>query len=162
MSNLGIQPTRDNSNGDEDPVVNLLSINSNAFIICDSDRASMGSDLKERVKRIKKQASALNVPVWILKAREIENYYPGRALQQAYSKKDTLPDPEQFDSFFKKSRSKDISYSEKYLGNKSLHRYKTDLANRVIPYLTKEMMVKRFDWATQMLKLIKRIECWNS
>lgn len=162
LSNLGIEPTRGNTFGAEDPVVNLLSINSNAFIICDSDRASMGAELKERVKRIKKQASALNVPVWILKAREIENYYPGQALQQAYSKSDTIPDPEQFDSFFKKSRSKDISYSEKYLGNKSLHRYKTDLANRVIPYLTKDMMEKRFDWAVQMSKLIEHIKRWNS
>ena len=162
LSNLGIAPTRDNTHGAEDPVVNLLSINSNAFIICDSDRASMGAELKERVKRIKKQASALNVPVWILKAREIENYYPGQALQQAYGKTDALPDPKQFDSFFKKIRSKGDSYSEKYLGNKSLHRYKTDLANRVIPYLTKEMMEKRFDWAAQMPKLIEHIKRWNS
>ena len=104
----------------------------------------------------------MNVPVWILKAREIENYYPGQALQQAYGKTDALPDPKQFDSFFKKIRSKGDSYSEKYLGNKSLHRYKTDLANRVIPYLTKEMMEKRFDWAAQMPKLIEHIKRWNS
>ena len=142
-------------------IVNLLAINSNAFIICDSDRRSVGAELKKRVKRIREEASALDIPVWILKAREIENYYPGEALQQAYRKEKMLPDPERFESFFKKVRGKELSYSEKYLGNKSLHRYKTDLANRVVPYLSKEMMENRFDWNSQMSSLIECIKRWN-
>ena len=86
----------------------------------------------------------MDIPVWILKAREIENYYPGKALQQAYRKEKMLPDPERFESFFKTSREKGPSYSEKHLNNKSLHHYKTDLANRVVPYLSKEMMESDF------------------
>ena len=142
LSNLGISSTLDQV--PEDHFVNLLAINSNAFIICDSDRRSTETELKKRVKRIQEEASVLGIPVWILKAREIENYYPGEALQQAYRKEKMLPDPEQFESFFKTSREKKLSYSEKHLNNKSLHHYKTDLANRVSPCLTREMMEKRF------------------
>ena len=161
LSNLGIASTLNNDQALEDPFVNLLAINSNAFIICDSDRRSVGAELKKRVKRIREEASVLDVPVWILKAREIENYYPGEALQQAYRKEKMLPDPERFESFFKTSREKGPSYSEKHLSNKSLHHYKTDLANRVTPYLTREMMEKRFDWLEQMPKLIECIKHWN-
>ena len=161
LSNLGIASTLNIDQTLEDRFVNLLAINSNAFIICDSDKYTAGADLKKRVKRIRKEAAILNIPVWILKAREIENYYPGIALQQAYKKAKALPDPGQFDHFFKSSSSKGTSYSERYLSNKSLHRYKTDLANRVLPYLTKEMMETRFDWARQMLELTECIKRWN-
>ena len=160
LSNLGITSTLDQV--PEDNFVNLLAINSNAFIICDSDKHSVGTELKKRVKRIREEASVLGIPVWILKAREIENYYPGEALQQAYSKEKILPDPEQFESFFKRSREKKLSYSEKYLNNKSLHHYKTDLANRVTPCLNREMMEKRFDWLERMPELIECIKRWNS
>ena len=161
LSNLGIASTLNNNQVLEDPFVNLMAINSNAFIICDSDKHTVGVELKKRVKRIREEAAALNIPVWILKAREIENYYPGEALQQAYSKEKMLPDPEQFESFFKKSKEKQLSYSEKHLNNKSLHHYKTDLANRVAPYLTKKMMEKRFDWLERMPELIECIKRWN-
>ena len=162
LSNLRITSTLNNGQALEDPFVNLLAINSNAFIICDSDRRSVGAELKKRVKRIREEASSLDIPVWILKAREIENYYPGEALQQAYRKEKVLPDPERFESFFKTSREKGPSYSEKHLNNKSLHHYKTDLANRVTPYLTRGMMEKRFDWLERMPELIECIKRWNS
>ncbi|KEO84278.1 ATP-dependent nuclease [Tumebacillus flagellatus] len=69
--------------------INIFRTSRYAVIVCDSDKANEDSELKERVKNIKKKVSELTVKidghdrslsdfvyVWVTKGREIENYIP--------------------------------------------------------------------------------------
>ena len=143
----------------DDELINLLRINPNVVVVCDSDRASRGAKLKPRVCRIRDEVGAApSGHVWITGAREIENYLPGAVLGEALSKA-SVPDPEQFESFFPRERSQRPSYVERKLNGK--HQDKVALASLVAPHMTREMMSARFDWREQMAKIVERIESWN-
>jgi hypothetical protein len=73
--------------------------------------------------------------------------------------KASVPDPEQFESFFPRARSRRQSYIEGSLKGK--HQDTVELASLVAPHMTGEMMRSRFDWREQMAKLVERIESWN-
>ena len=76
-----------------DELANLLRINHNFVVVCDSDRESEDSDLKLRVTRIREEVEAIEgAHIWITEAREIENYLPGSVLAKA-SDSPQLPDP---------------------------------------------------------------------
>lgn len=140
-------------------LANLLQVNPNVVVVCDSDRAFKGAALKDRVRRIRDEVARLpDAHIWITGAREIENYVPGAVLGQALSKPH-LPDPGQFESFFPRARSRRQSYVEGLLKEK--HRDKMDLAISVAPHMTRAMMESRFDWREQMEKIVECIESWN-
>ena len=143
----------------DEKLANLLKVNPNIVVVCDSDRASRGAKLKPRVRRIRDEVGAMaSGHVWITDAREIENYLPGAVLGEALSKS-PLPDPEQFESFFPRARSRRPSYVEGRLNGK--HQDKVELASLVAPHMTGELMRLRFDWSEQMAKVVRCIKSWN-
>ena len=140
-------------------LANLLQVNPNVLVICDSDRASRRAPLKQRVRRIRDEVGRTpGGQVWITVAREIENYVPGVALGKALNRS-PFPDPEQFESFFPRARSPRPSYVERRLNGK--HQDKVELASLVAPHMTLEVMRSRFDWQEQMARIVERIESWN-
>ena len=137
---------------EETELANLFRVNPNIVVMCDGDRASENSPIKDRVERIRKEVE--NIPgahIWITDAREIENYLPGSVLEKALDLP-SLPDPEQYDSFLETSET---SMSRKHFD-------KMRLATRSVPYMTKDMMVGRFDWEDQMREIVARIKSWNT
>jgi putative ATP-dependent endonuclease of OLD family len=148
----------------EEEFVNLLQINSNLILVCDGDRTAetgTGSRLKERVRKIKKQVESVknNSYIWITEAKEIENYLPGELLVGEQDGK--LKDPGQYERFFPAKKSeKGSSYLESQMGLKSID--KMELALKIAPRMTKEMMIPRFDIEKQITAIVDKIALWNA
>ena len=144
---------------EETELANLLRVNPNIVVVCDGDRDSEKSRIKGRVKRIR--AEVKNIPaghIWITEAREIENYIPGSVLGQALGVR-SLPNPEQYESFFPRKAVSGQSYLEARVRGK--HVDKMDLAMQSILHMTKDSMAGRFDWEDQIEKIVGRIRSWN-
>ena len=134
---------------EETELANLFRVNPNIVVMCDGDRASEDSSIKDRVERIRVEVESIpGAHIWITTAREIENYLPGSVLEEALGLS-SLPDPEQYDSFLETSMSRK-------------HFDKMHLATRSAPYMTKDIMAGRFDWEDQMRKIVDRIASWNT
>ena len=142
-------------------LVNLFKINPNVVVVCDSDRTSRtgaGSKLKGRTQRIKSEIGKIeDACCWITEPKEIEHYLPGAVLAQVFGK-DKLPDPQPYKPFFAYAKRK--SYLETTLKRKTVD--KVELALKACPLMTKEQMAQRFDWASQMEKLVSHIARWNA
>lgn len=144
---------------------NLFNINHNVAVICDSDKTSQRSHLKPRVIKIREELAKIEGGfLWIFDAREIENYYPAAALSQIdkFQSIKSIADVGQYEPFFPKKRDREISYSERVLMDANLNQEKVELALSIAQVLTKEMMQGRFDWQTQINKLVDTIRRWNS
>lgn len=149
--------------GADEELANLFMVNPNV-VVCDGDRSSIRSRLKDRARRIRKEVEKTPAGhIWITRAREIENYLPGSVLKFAAKelewKVSSLPDPGQFESFFPRKRSSQESYIEQNLNRRHVDKMKLAMAN--VPHMSKELMESRFDWSEEMAKVVERIESWN-
>jgi len=155
LAQIEFQPSEE-----ETELANLFRVNPNIVVVCDGDRASEDSHLKDRVERISKEVE--NIPgahIWITEAREIENYLPGSVLEKALDLP-SLPDPEQYEGFFPRTEASDKSYLEANMSRK--HYDKMRLATQSAPHMTKDIMAGRFDWEDQMRGIVDRIKSWNT
>lgn len=143
----------------EQELINLFRVNSNIVVICDGDRTSPDSRVKDRVRRIR--AEVLQIPrahIWVTGAREIENYLPGSTIAKALGL-GSLPDPGQYEQFFPRKGSPAGSYLEAKIGRKSID--KVDLAILSAPHTSRDLMTQRWDWEKEVEKIADRIESWN-
>ena len=141
------------SSEEETELANLFRVNPNIIVMCDGDRASDNSPIKDRVERIRKEVE--NIPgayIWITAAREIESYLPGSVLEKALDLP-SLPDPEQYKPF-------KLYLEANNKGQK--HFDKMHLAMQSARHMTKDIMVGRFDWEGQMGEIVDRITSWNA
>ena len=144
----------------ETGLVNLLRVNPNIVVVCDGDRASKTSRIKDRVRRIR--AEVEDIPgghIWITEGREIENYIPGSVLGKALDLP-SLRNPQQYESFFFRKAEPSQSYFEASLGRKEHD--KVELALQSASHMTKDIMSDRFDWKEQVEKIVDRINSWNA
>ncbi|MYH27987.1 MAG: ATP-binding protein [Acidobacteria bacterium] len=143
----------------DEELANLLQVNPNVVIVCDSDRSFRPDTLKQRVRRIREEVERIpGGHIWVTRAREIENYLPAGVLEQALGES-SLPDPGQFESFFPRKRARLKTYIEAHL--KRRHLDKMELASLSVAHMTRKLMESRFDWNQQMAKIVERIESWN-
>lgn len=142
-------------------LANLLRVNPNVVVICDSDRKTAEDGLKDRVQRICEEVK--NIPrshAWITEAKEIENYLPGSVLSKIFSS-EVLPDPKQYEPVLPRSSDTETkSYLEKHTKRKTYE--KMDLAIQTVPHLTKDLLLTRFDLSKEINAIIDRIASWNS
>lgn len=142
-------------------LINLLKINPNAIVVSDSDKKSKPQHLKPRVRRIRDEFAMLDAERslhWILEAREIENYLTGDLIKRVVEHPaPKLPDPEQFQSFFRKEG--ETSYLEKSLKRKTFD--KSDLAALATSQMKTEDIQGRFDLDSTIQKVISIIGVWN-
>ena len=54
--------------------INVLAVNAKAFFIMDSDKSTIRGHLAKRKKHIIDKLDEKNIPYWVTKGREIENY----------------------------------------------------------------------------------------
>ncbi|PPU91325.1 ATP-dependent nuclease [Xanthomonas albilineans] len=144
-----------------DGFVNLIPLNRNVALICDSDRSSKFTRLKPRVKKAQHAIGEIpDAVIWITAGREIESYLPGSVLSAALGKPSAV-DPDQYELFFPstKKAAKGNSYLEDKLGLKTID--KVELALSARPHMTKEVMETRLDWTNQMTVLTNAIHKWN-
>lgn len=144
-------------------LIQLLRLNRNAALVCDSDRSSKGAALKPRV--IKAQEEIAKLPggyMWVTAGKEIETYLPGSVVGKALGMKADPVDPAQFELFFpsaSKSKKGD-SYVEAKLNRASIDKVELALASR--EHTTSTNMGTRFDWTERMKALVGTIEKWNA
>ncbi len=140
-------------------LVNLMRINPNHSIICDSDRIGDGDDqpLKKRVQRIVEEFKDKLNPLWVTKAKEVENYIPGEVWSKVFDKSD-IPDPQLNERFFP-AKSGGTSYVENHM--KSFGS-KVDRARQAVEHMTLENMSSRGDLKESIERIISAIEKWNS
>jgi hypothetical protein len=142
--------------------INLLRVNHNVIVVCDSDRSSpsgRGAGLKDRVIRIKRDLKEVpGALLWVTAAKEIENYLTEEALRKFFQKP-SLPAPGQYAHFFPSKRLSGPSYIEEYLGLKSVD--KTEMASGISEHLSADHLASRFDLVPAVTKIIERIRAWN-
>lgn len=149
----------------EAELVNLFRVNPNIIVVCDGDRTAKsgeGSRIKDRVRRISSEVQEIpGAHIWVTGAKEIENYLPGQVLSNAF-KIETVPDPGQHERFFpsEDAANKHHSFSETHLKRRTID--KMDLAVQTAPYMTKELLLERFDLADEIKAIIEAIRRWNS
>ncbi|WLA11597.1 AAA family ATPase [Xanthomonas translucens] len=146
----------------DDGLVNLIPLNRNVALVCDSDRTRKNGPLKPRVLKAKAAIDDIpNALMWVTAGKEIESYLPGSVIGAALGL-GARADPGQFDLFFP-SQSKSSagkSYVEVALGLNAVD--KVNLALSAREHVTVDVMAERLDWKEKMDKLVKVIQKWNA
>lgn len=131
-------------------LINVLLTNRNAAIVIDSDKKSAHSRINDTKKRIQQEFQNANSFCWITQGKEIENYVPNIAIEQALEKKikgqcgqyDLFPDY--------------IGALYPTFGNE-----KVLFAQKVCKFITPQNSANLLDLKSQVEKLIKTIQKWN-
>ena len=140
-------------------LANLLRINPNVVVVCDSDRPRKGAQLKKRVNRVKNEVRQIRgAHIWITQAREIENYIPGSVLARAFERR-KLPDPEQYEKFFSMKGSLDDTYVGTNIRRHNID--KVELAALCVKHMDREAMTPRFDWEKEVEEIVRKIRLWK-
>lgn len=154
---------RDPLDPNPESLIQLLTLNRNAALVCDSDRTHKGASLKPRVLRAKEEIAKLpHGFLWVTAGKEIETYLPGQVIGKALGMENLPPDPLQFELFFpsaKKSKN-GSSYTESKLGRTSIDKVELALASR--EHTEKLGISARLDWRDRMQDLIDTISKWNA
>ena len=144
----------------EDDLANLLRVNPNIVVVCDGDRQTKGSRIRNRVRRIRKEVQDIpNAHIWITEAREIENYLPGSILEKVLGLR-SIPDPGQYESFFPRKGESNQSYVEAKINRRNVDKMELTLSS--VPHMTKDTMAGRFDWEAGMKMIVDCITSWNT
>ncbi len=133
----------------------ILNANRNALIIMDSDKRNRQSRINETKRRIEKEFKALNSLCWITKGREIENYIASKCVDEFFDLKGTS----QVDQFTKFYNHLETCGVENGIGWATK---KPQLAEHLIPFMTKENMKGILDIDKQMNEICLTIKRWNS
>jgi predicted ATP-dependent endonuclease of OLD family len=143
----------------EDPdeverAIAIFNVNRNAIVLNDSDRQTSRSRLKKTVIRLRTELEGRERAMcFISEGREIENYLPIEAVNQAFGK-------ENIRSINKFEKADDyISYLRLVTGQKTLN--KLSLAEKLAPYIKRSQLDQTHNLKSSMRKIISIIESWN-
>lgn len=138
------------ADNEQKELLNVLITNRNAAIIMDSDKRSNHSHINDTKKRVREEFEKYQAFCWVTQGKEIENYIPYLAIEQAYHK--TLDRQcgqyELFQEYMKQIYS-------------HFSREKVLFAQAVCPYISMENSSSILDLKKQMEKLIETIRKWN-
>ena len=130
----------------------ILRANRNLVLLMDSDKDSAEKELNDTKKRILTEIQDANGMTWVTAGREIENYLPVNAIRELYGNQSLLG-------------AKQYTKLPDYLKQASLETgkdfVKTSFAEKILPLLTKEDLVKVLDLDEKMKSVCTRIGEWN-
>lgn len=132
-------------------LVNILLTNRNAAIVIDSDKRARNTPINDTKKRIVKEFGKYNAFYWITQGKEIENYLPREAIEEAYGKEIS-------------SQCKRYELFPKYI-EEVIPRFsgmKVEVANKIVPFITVENSSEILDLRKQVEVLYATIKKWNS
>lgn len=143
----------------EQELVNLLLVNPNIVVICDSDRTSKTDNLKPRVQRIESELKQVpGAVLWITEPKEIEGYLSGELLTKALELGVSVRAPKQYEVIFPSKSKSSKSYVESVLKLKGMDKIQL-AAKCAIAELSD--LDEQFDWLDRMKSVLKAIERWN-
>ncbi|MDL5365403.1 ATP-binding protein [Xanthomonas sp. NCPPB 2654] len=144
-------------------LIQLIRLNRNAALICDSDKSSKGSALKPRVLKAQEEVAKLRDGyMWVTAGKEIETYLPGSVIGSALRLSAVPDDPAQFEIFFPSASKskKGTSYVEAKLNRANIDKVELALVSR--EHTTTAIMRGRFDWIVRMRELTDTVQKWNN
>jgi len=133
--------------------VQVLTINRNAMIMLDSDLRSEERVLPETKSRIVAEFGRLDGIAWVTAGKEIENYLPEPVLSQVVGV--TVPAVSATDTVWEVLNQVRQGLGEKY------KRAKMELAEAVVPHLTRDLLESRLDLAQALPRVCDQIARWN-
>lgn len=131
-------------------LISVIKTNRNAVIVMDSDKRNRNARLNDTKKRIIAEFDALGMMSWVTKGKEIENYIPKTAIEEALevSLKAQCGQYELFPGYIEK-------YYRGFTGKK------VRFARGVVDHMTEENMVGMMDVKKRVMELGERITEWN-
>lgn len=145
----------------DDELVNLLHVNPNVIVVCDSDKDAAGKHLKPRVRRIRDEIEKIpGALIWVTECKEIENYLPGEVIGRALELARMPRSPGQYEAFYPAEKRTGNSYLESECDRSAYD--KIDLAIAARSFMTLSAMSGRFDWTERMRQVVETIRRWNA
>lgn len=131
-------------------LISVIKTNRNAVIVMDSDKRNRNARLNDTKKRIIAEFDALGMMSWVTKGKEIENYIPKTAIEEALevSLKAQCGQYELFPGYIEK-------YYRGFTGKK------VRFARCVVDHTTEENMAGMMDVKKRVTELGERIVEWN-
>lgn len=131
-------------------LISVIKTNRNAVIVMDSDKRNRNAQLNDTKKRIIAEFDALGMMSWVTKGKEIENYIPKTAIEEALevSLKAQCGQYELFPGYIEK-------YYRGFTGKK------VRFARCVVDHMTEENMAGMMDVKKRVTELGGRIAEWN-
>lgn len=131
-------------------LISVIKTNRNAVIVMDSDKRNRNARLNDTKKRIIAEFDALGMMSWVTKGKEIENYIPKTAIEEALevSLKAQCGQYELFPGYIEK-------YYRGFTGEK------VRFARCVVDHMTEENMAGMMDVKKRVTELGERIVEWN-
>ena len=131
-------------------LISVIKTNRNAVIVMDSDKRNRNARLNDTKKRIIAEFDALGMMSWVTKGKEIENYIPKTAIEEALevSLKAQCGQYELFPGYIEK-------YYRGFTGKK------VRFARCVVYHMTEENMAGMMDVKKRVTELGERIVEWN-
>lgn len=131
-------------------LISVIKTNRNAVIVMDSDKRNRNAQLNDTKKRIIAEFDALGMMSWVTKGKEIENYIPKTAIEEALevSLKAQCGQYELFPGYIEK-------YYRGFTGKK------VRFARCVVDHMTEENMAGMMDVKKRVTELGERIVEWN-
>ena len=137
------------STDETDDLINILTTNRNSAIVLDSDKRAQQTAISSTKKRILTEFEKTNMFAWKTQGKEIENYVPMYAINEALGCK-----------LEKQCGKYELfpEYIEENFSNFSGR--KVPFANKVKDFITSDN-ANILDLSTQIVKLYAQIERWN-
>jgi hypothetical protein len=135
--------------------VSIMSLNRNAALVMDRDRANSSGKLGETKERVAQEVEAMGGVVWITDGREVENYIPADVIRKYYGRAE-VPAPKKFEHF--------ANYLDREMGageGKRFERAKVEFAARVCQVMAKEDLAAGRDLPKKLDELCSKIRAWN-
>lgn len=136
-------------------LIKMLSVNSNAAIVIDSDKRREDDDLNSTKKRLIKEFEEFNGFVWVTQGREIENYYPNSVVS-TITGVDDIQNYHNYNSFFDNLDAAKSGEGKKYSAKKP------ELATKMVESLNKNDWEGILDLNAKMTCLVATIKKWNN
>lgn len=133
--------------------VQILTVNRNALIMLDSDLRSEGQALPETKKRILAEFARLDGVAWVTAGKEIENYLPEAVLSEVVGV--TVPYVSETGTVWEVLNGIQAGLGERH------KRAKVELAEAVVPRLTRDHLEHRLDLALELPRVCEQIAKWN-
>ena len=140
---------------DVDGGISILKANRNAIILIDSDKRSRQARINGTKQRIINEFESLRAFCWMTRGKEIENYIPLEVVNAHWGIQAT-EHVGRYDSYFDYLDQLVDGEGAKYSSKKTL------MAEKIIPYMTRENLSSMLDISEDMEKVCRAIKSWNS
>ncbi|MCP5197560.1 MAG: AAA family ATPase [Gammaproteobacteria bacterium] len=134
--------------------ISILRANRNCAILIDSDKSSQRKKLNNTKQRIIIEISKNEGYSWVTKGKEIENYIPAESII-SWKNRQNIEQVEQYVNFFEYLNKIENGQGDYYSSQKPL------LAEKLVPYMTKESIARVLDLGENLEKLCNFIRGWN-